>query len=129
MAGAGTYNLEICQGASFRRDLSITFGGGAMDLRNVTIRSAFRNAVKDQTPTFTLAFSASIIAPAQTSGIVRIELTKAQTCALDTASLQNLVWDLFADDDGTGTSIHFYPGQSRKLATGTVTLDPAVTDC
>lgn len=111
---AGTYNLVIEQGATFRCVLGVRDGAGAVvDYSTSVIRAMVRQAYTSALPE--AEFSCSLDA----SGFIVIELTAVQTAALTANPYPAcpFVWDLETETGGT----------VQRLLRGTVKITPEAT--
>ena len=110
---AGKYDLDIEQGATFLRILTISENSVLKDLTGYVARAQIRRTVKSSTITATI--TATITDPA--NGEITLKLTAEETTALVS---ERSVWDLEIDDQAG------VPVVTRLLA-GNVTIDPNVT--
>jgi hypothetical protein len=83
-------NLGITQGAKFKRTITASQNGSAIDLTNYSFEAQIRKKHGDDTivATFTVTVTDAI------NGIFTIELADSVTAAIEVDG----VWDLFADD-------------------------------
>lgn len=91
---AGTYDIQIDQGATFTKIINITSGGLSYDLTGYVGRSQMRKKVSDTSPsgTFTVTLSGT-----PTDGVLTMSMSAALTTVLVPG---NYIYDLELEKSG-----------------------------
>jgi len=114
---AGTYNIEIEQGASFSR--TITYqdsAGSAVDITGYTIRMQARETVNSSTAYIDInTTDGGVVITDAAAGEFKLTLTAAQTSAI---TVERGVYDLEVVD---------VSGNVTRLLQGSVVLDREIT--